>query len=73
VTQAERLARRDELRADIVKLEVKLESLRGEEARLLDGCEHAYADGRSATAGGRVRICAICGRVLKQRDEKLWG
>jgi hypothetical protein len=73
VTQEERLARRAELRADITKLEVEIEALRTAEARLLDGCEHAYADGRSAGAGGQVRICAICGRVLKHRDEKLWG
>jgi hypothetical protein len=73
VTQAERLARRAELRADIAKLEGELERLREEEARLLDGCEHAYEDGRSASTGGRVKICAVCGRVLKQRDEKLWG
>lgn len=73
MTQSERLARRDALRADIAKLETDLDSLRTEEARLLDGCEHAYADGRNASAGGKVKICAICGRVLKQRDEKLWG
>lgn len=73
MTQEERLARRLELRADIVKLEAELETLRTEEARLLDGCEHAYADGRHAVAGGRVKICAICGRVLKHREEKLWG
>jgi hypothetical protein len=73
VTQAERLARREQLRADITKLEVDLASLRTEEARLLEDCEHNYADGRSATTGGRVRICAICGQVLKQRDDKLWG
>jgi hypothetical protein len=73
VTQAERLARRAALRADIAKLEGELEALREEEARLLDGCEHVYEDGRSARTGGRIHICAICGRVLKQRDEKLWG
>ena len=73
MTQAERLARREQLRADITKLEVNLASLRTEEARLLEDCEHHYADGRSSTTGGRVRICAICGQVLKQRDDKLWG
>jgi hypothetical protein len=73
VTQSERLTRREELRADIVKLESDLAALREQEARLLEGCEHAYADGRPASTGGRVRICAICGRVLKQRDDKLWG
>jgi hypothetical protein len=73
VTQAERLTRRAELRADIEKLKGELEALLDEEARLLEGCEHAYGDGRSASTGGRVRICAICGHLLKQRDEKLWG
>ncbi len=73
MTQSERLARRAELRADITKLEEELERLRAEEVHVLDGCEHAYADGRSASAGGRVKICAICGRVLPNRDEKLWG
>jgi hypothetical protein len=73
VTQAERLARRAELRADIAKRELELEKLRTEEARLLDGCEHLYADGRGAATGGRVKICSICGRLLPNRDEKLWG
>jgi hypothetical protein len=44
--------------------------LRREELR---ADEHAYADGRPASAGGRVKICAICGQVLKQRADKLWG
>lgn len=73
MTQGERLARRDALRAQIAKVEEELEALRSEEAQLLHGCEHAYADGRGAAAGGRVRICAICGRLLPNRDEKLWG
>lgn len=73
MTQAERLARRAELRADIEKLRGELEALLEEEARLLDACEHAYADGRGAATGGRIRICAICGRLMKHRDEKLWG
>ena len=73
MTQAERLARRAELRAEIEKRKGELEALVEEEARLLDGCEHLYGDGRSAATGGRVRICAICGRLIKHRDEKLWG
>jgi hypothetical protein len=73
VTQEERLTRRAELRADITRLELELEELREAELRLLEGCEHAYADGRSAGVGGQIRICAICGQVLKHRDEKLWG
>jgi len=73
VTQAERLARRAELRADIDKARSELEGLLEEEARVLEGCEHLYGDGRSAATGGRIRICAICGRLIKHRDEKLWG
>ncbi len=73
MTQPERLARRAELREEIDKRKTELEALLEEEARLLDGCEHAYGDGRSAATGGRIRICAICGRLLKHRDEKLWG
>jgi hypothetical protein len=67
------LARRDRLRAEIEKAEVALAALREEEARILDGCEHSYADGRAAGVGGRVRVCAVCGKVLKGREEKLWG
>jgi hypothetical protein len=73
VTQAERLARREALRAEIAKQERQLAELRAEEARLLVDCEHEYADGRHATAGGRVKICSICGRLMPHRDEKLWG
>ncbi len=73
MTQAERLARRAELRVDIEKARGELEALLEDEVRLLEGCEHVYGDGRSAATGGRVRICAICGRLIKHRDEKLWG
>ncbi len=58
VTQAERLARREQLRADIAKRELDLEQMRAEESRLLEGCEHLYADGRGAATGGRVKICS---------------
>jgi hypothetical protein len=73
VTQTERLARRDALRAEIAKHEGMLAALRAEEAKLLDECDHSYADGRHATTGARVKICAICGRVMPTRDDKLWG
>ncbi|HEX9051580.1 MAG TPA: hypothetical protein VF841_13695 [Anaeromyxobacter sp.] len=73
MTQAERLARRAELRADIDKVKGELEGLLEDESRLMEGCEHVYEDGRSAATGGRVRICAICGQLIKHRDEKLWG
>lgn len=73
MTQAERLVRRDELRTQIAKLEEALADLREEEERLLEACEHTYADGRHALVGGRIRVCSVCGRVVKGRDEKLWG
>ncbi len=73
MTQAERLARRAALRADIDKVKGELEALVEEEVRLLEGCEHVYGDGRAAATGGAVKICAICGRLMKHRDEKLWG
>ncbi len=73
MTQAERLDRREELRAEIAKHEDALAALREEEERLLGACDHTYADGRHAAVGGRIKVCAICGRVLKGRDEKLWG
>jgi hypothetical protein len=73
LTQAERLVRHDALRAEIDKQESLLAALRAEQVRLLAGCEHVYADGRNAATGGRVKICAICGQVLRSRDEKLWG
>ena len=73
MTQAERLARRDTLRAEIARREAELDRLRQEEQRLLEGCEHRYADGRPAGAGARLKICAVCGQVLPARDEKLWG
>ncbi len=73
MTQAERLVRREELRAEITKHEEALEALREEEERLLGACDHCYADGRHAIVGGRIKVCAICGHVLKSRDEKLWG
>jgi hypothetical protein len=73
VNQAERLARREELRGKIAEHEDVLAKLRAEEAKLLEGCEHAYGDGRAAMTGAQVKICAICGKLLRARDEKLWG
>ena len=73
MTQAERLRQRETLRVKIADHEAALAALRADEAKLLEGCEHAYEDGRHATAGAQVKICAICGRLLRGRDEKLWG
>jgi hypothetical protein len=73
MTQAERVARHEVLRAVISRLEGTLAELRAEQQRALDGCEHQYADGRGAATGGSTKVCAICGRVLKAKDDKLWG
>ncbi len=73
LTQADRLARREAVREEIQKREAELAALRAEEARLLEDCEHLYADGRHAVVGGSVKVCAICGRVQPKREDKLWG
>ena len=73
MTQEERLARRKQLRTEVARLEAELGALREEERLLLESCEHTYPDGRAAAAGGQVKICAICGRLLPRKDEKLWG
>mgnify|MGYP002683089232 CR=1 FL=1 len=39
----------------------------------LEGCEHTYPDGRQAATGAATKVCAICGQMLKGRDDKLWG
>lgn len=73
MTQRERLDRRAVIEAQIAKHEAALAELRIERGRLLEGCEHAYSDGRTAVTGVKVKICAICGRVIPGKDEKLWG
>jgi hypothetical protein len=73
VTQAERLARQEVLRGVLARLEAMVAELRAEQVRTLEGCEHAYGDGRSAGTGGSTKVCAICGQVLKGREGKLWG
>lgn len=73
MTQHERLARHAALKAEIADIERRTAALRAEETRLLEACDHTYADGRLAATGGRVKICAICGRLVPARDEKLWG
>ena len=73
VTQDERLAKRDALRSDIVKLEESIRALLEQEEELLRDCSHTYAGGKSALVGGRVRVCVHCGRSVQGKDEKLWG
>ena len=71
--QVERVVRLEILRTFIQRVEKTLSDLRSEEGQLLQGCEHTYADGRAAATGGSTKVCALCGQVLKGRDDKLWG
>jgi len=73
ITQAERLARKDELRVEVAKREAEIRDLQEELSRLLADCEHTYANGSVAVAGNRTKICVHCGRIVQARDEKLWG
>jgi hypothetical protein len=73
VTQAERVARHEILRTIIARLQAYLGELEAEQKKGLDGCEHTYADGRQAATGSATKVCAICGVVVKGRDDKLWG
>lgn len=73
MTQAERVARQEILRTVITRLEAYLGELQAERKKALEGCEHTYADGRQAATGAATKVCAICGAVVKGRDDKLWG
>lgn len=73
MTQAERVARAEILRNVITRLESYLAELQAEQRKALEGCEHGYADGRSAATGSATKVCAVCGQVVKGRDDKLWG
>jgi transposase len=73
VTQEERLAKRDALRSEIVKLEESIRALLEQEEEMLRDCSHTYAGGKSALVGGRVKVCVHCGRSVQGKDEKLWG
>jgi hypothetical protein len=73
VTQAERVARQEVLRDVIKRLEGALAEFRAEAEKTLVGCEHTYPDGKAAAVGGSTKICAVCGAMVKGRDEKLWG
>jgi hypothetical protein len=72
LTQAARLARKEFLRNDVAKLERQLREVNDQITRLLEGCEHTDANGRSAVIGGRTKVCAHCGRIVA-RGDKLWG
>ena len=75
MTQTERLARRDELRAEIAKHESQLAALRAEEAEL-DECDHNYAgppachDRRAREGPARDIAAACCRHAI---SDKLWG
>jgi len=73
LTQPERLARREFLKSDAAKLERQLRDLQEQLVRLLDGCEHTDANGRSSIVGGRTKVCAHCGRIITGHTDKLWG
>ncbi len=73
MTQTERVVRQEVLRTVIARLEAYLGELHEEQKKAIEGCEHTYADGRGATTGGTTKVCAICGQVVKGRDDKLWG
>ncbi len=73
LTQAERLARKEFLKSDAAKLERQLRDIQDQIARLLEGCEHTDANGRSSVVGGRTKVCAHCGRIVAGHSEKLWG
>lgn len=73
MTQAERVARQEILRTVIARLESYLGELRVQQQAALEGCEHTYPDGRQAATGAATKVCAICGQMLKGRDDKLWG
>ncbi|MBK9517696.1 MAG: hypothetical protein IPO09_10150 [Anaeromyxobacter sp.] len=73
MTQAERVARQEILRTVIARLESYLGELRAQQQAALEGCEHTYPDGRQAATGAATKVCAICGQMLKGRDDKLWG
>ena len=73
LTQAERLARREYLKSDSAKLERQLRDLQEQLSRLLEGCEHTDANGRSSIVGGRTKVCAHCGRIIAGHADKLWG
>ncbi len=73
MTQAERVARQEILRTVIARLEAYLGELHAEQKKALEGCEHTYADGRSAATGSSTKVCAICGQMVKGSADKLWG
>ena len=73
MTQAARLARTEFLRSDVQKLERQLHEIQEQISRLLEGCEHTDANGRSAVMGGRTKVCAHCGRIVTGTGDKLWG
>jgi hypothetical protein len=67
------VARQEILRTVIARLEAYLGELHAEQKKALEGCEHSYADGRSAATGSATKVCAICGAVVKGSADKLWG
>ena len=73
ITQAERLDRKEQLRAEVAKREAEIRDLQAELQALLVDCEHTYANGQLAVAGNRTKVCVHCGRIVQSHGEKLWG
>lgn len=73
MTQEERLAKRDALRSEILKLEESIKGLLEQEETLLKECSHTYPDGKSALVGERTKVCVHCGRAVAGKEEKPWG
>ena len=72
LTQAERLARKEKLSADAARLDEQLRAVQEEIAALLTDCDHTDAAGRSAILGGATKVCALCGKTMSAKGEKLW-
>jgi hypothetical protein len=73
MTQGERLAKREAIRSEVAKLEAGLRALLEEEKALLKECAHTYPNGQSALVGASTKVCVHCGKLMNQKDEKLWG
>jgi hypothetical protein len=71
LTQAQRLARKQELRDELAKLAERMRELEDDLTALLTRCDHTDPDGRCSVVGGRVKVCAHCGKTVS-RGDKLW-
>ncbi len=72
LTQADRLARKQELRDERAKLEARVRGIDEELAALFLRCDHTDADGRTAVVGNATKVCAHCGKTVARHADKLW-